>query len=383
MITPVVKDTGGDISSTTNYRGITLSVVFASMFESAILNKIGHLLITDHLQFGYKRGHSTSHAIHVMRTCIDYFTSPGSNVFAAFLDCSKGFDKIDHSGIFQKLMDRKIPLYFLNVIVYWYRNLSSVVKWNGAFSESFQVTSGVRQGGILSPRLFIIYVNDLLVALRDSKAGCHIADLFVAAIMYADDLTLLAPTRSSLQRLLDVCQSYGLDWCISYNPTKTNVMIFGKPVQFEPLYLNNVPITLVSECKYLGVHVLAGKEFSTSAKKPLSSFLCSANTILNVLRKPSEQVLLKLLYTNCVTILTYACEVKTYTGRVMMRLDVALNDCIRKIFSFNRWESTRELRRSFGYLSITEMFAKRQISFQSRLHSIGNPVLMRLKTLSP
>ena len=86
------------------------------------------------------------------------------------------------------------------------------------------------------------------------------ADMFIAAIMFADDLALLAPTRGSLQKLLDVRQDYGLEWCITYNPTKTNLITFGKSVGFEPLYLNDVPINSVSECKYLGVHVLAGKE---------------------------------------------------------------------------------------------------------------------------
>ena len=382
VITPVIKDTEGDVSSTANYRAITLSVVFASMFESAILSKIGYLIKTDHLQFGYKARHSCPHAVYVMRTCIDYFTEHGSNVFAAFLDCSKGFDKIDHSGIFMKLIDRKIPLCFLNIVIYWYRNLSSVVKWNDKLSESFLVTSGVRQGGILIPWLFILYVDDLLVALRNSGAGCHIIDTFVAAIMYADDLALLAPTRGSLQRLLNICQEYGFDWCITYNPTKTNLMVFGKDTNFEPLYLNNVPITSVVEYKYLGVHVMAGKHFSTSARKPLSNFLCSANTILNVLNKPSEQVLMTLLYTNCVPILTYACEVKSYTGREMTRLDVSLNDCIRKIFSFNRWESTRELRRSFGYDSISEIFVKRQINFKRHLRFTCNPILIKLGSLS-
>ena len=69
------------------------------------------------------------------------------------------------------------------------------LKWNEAISEPFHVKSGVQQGGILSPRLFILYINDLLIALRASGAGCYIEELFVAAIMYADDLALLAPTR--------------------------------------------------------------------------------------------------------------------------------------------------------------------------------------------
>ena len=343
VITPLVKDTEGDVSSTGNYRGLTLGVVFASLFESAVLLKIGHKLTTDNLQFGYKSGHSTSHALYVLRSCIDYFIERRSNVFVAFLDCSKGFDKVSHHAIFIKLMQRGIPLCFLNVIIYWYLNMSSVVKWNNVISRSFRVTSGVRQGGILSPRLFVVYVDDLIIALRQSGIGCHIVNQFIAAIMYADDLALLAPTRSALQNLLDICQAYGQKLCITYNPLKTTVMLFGKPLDSVAPNLNGSPISFVSECKYLGVTVTKGSNggFSCSATKFLSTFYCCANTILNVLNKPSEHVLMHLLYTNCVPRLTYSCEICSHTGREMTKMDVALDDTIRRIFSYNRWESTR------------------------------------------
>ena len=156
------------------------------MFEIPVLSKISHLLNTDSLQFGYK----ASHALCVLRSCIDHFTANGSNVFSAFLDCSKGFDKIDHRGIFLKLIGRGVPLRFINHIIFWYSNLASAVKWNGIYSRYFRVTSGVRQGGILSPRIFVLYVDDLLGKLRSSGAGCHVMDIFVGAIMYADDLAL-------------------------------------------------------------------------------------------------------------------------------------------------------------------------------------------------
>ena len=360
VITPLVKNSEGDISSPDNYRGLTLSNVFASLFEIAILLKIGHLLTTDCLQFGYKAKHSTSHALYVLRSCVDYFTEHGSNVLVAFLDCSKGFDKVDHHGIFIKLIHRGIPLCFINVIMYWYLNLTSVVKWNDTFSRSFRVTSGVRQGGILSPRIFVVYVDDLLRALRESGVGCHILGQFVAAIMYADDLALLAPTRSALQRLLNICQTYGTEWCITYNSSKTTAMLIGKSLVSAPLYLNNSPVAYVSEFKYLGIHVLAGRTFMASAAKPLSSFRSSANTILNVLNRPSNKVMLKLLYSNCVPVMTYACEIRSHSSSDMLEMNVALNDCIRKIFTYDRWESTRFLRLSHGYDSITEIFAKRK-----------------------
>ena len=317
----------------------------------------------------------------MLKSCIDYFTEHGSNVLVAFLDCSKGFDKVDHHGIFIKLMERCVPLCFINVIMYWYLNLTSVVKWNDTFSRPFRVTSGVRQGGILSPRIFVVYVDDLIIALRKSGVGCHIVEQFVAAIMYADDLALLAPTRSSLQRLLNICQNYGTEWCITYNSSKTTAMMMGKSLTPAPLYLNGSSVAYVSEFKYLGIHVLAGKSFSSSATKPLSSFRCSANTILNVLNKPSKPVLLKLLYSNCVPIMTYASEISAHTAQEKIDMNVALNDCIRKIFTYDRWESTRELRKSYGYSSITEIFAERSASFIRNLRNTGNSVLMHLHTV--
>ena len=120
IITPLVKDSDGDHADPANYRGLTLGVTFSFLFEHALMLKIGHFLLTDSLQFGYKKRHSMSHAIYTLKTCIDFFTERGSNVFAGFLDCTKGFDKVDHNGIFIKLMKRGMPLCILNLLVYYH-----------------------------------------------------------------------------------------------------------------------------------------------------------------------------------------------------------------------------------------------------------------------
>ena len=71
-----------------------------------------------------------------------------------------------------------------------------------------------------------------------------------------------------------------------------------------------------------------------------------------------------------------------HNGHEMTSLDVALNDCIRKIFGFHRWESTRELRKSLGYESITEIFAMRNSRFLNGISRTGNSVLIQLESLS-
>ena len=123
VISPIIKDTEGDACSIDNYRGITLSHVFSYLFDHAVLLKIDSLLGTDDLQFGYKKRHSTSHAIFTVKKCINYFREHGSNVYVSFLDCTKGFDRVSHDGLFTKLIERKIPLCWLRILIYWYSNM--------------------------------------------------------------------------------------------------------------------------------------------------------------------------------------------------------------------------------------------------------------------
>ena len=160
-------------------------------------------------------------------------------------------------------------------------------------------------------------------------------------------------------------------------------MVFGQKNECQSLTLNGAPIEFVNKCKYLGVIVTADKSgrFSCTIDSFLSGFYRTSNTILNVLNRPSEQISMHLLYSICVPKLTYACEVRSHSARDMMRMDVALNDSIRKIFTFQRWESTRYLRQSFGYKSISETFNRRIKSFRFNLKFTYNPLLFALARL--
>ena len=74
---------------------------------------------------------------------------------------------------------------------------------------------------------------------------------------------------------------------------------------------------------------------------------------------------MRLFYSNCVSTLTYGCEVKLFLARDMQKINVAINDGIRKIFGWNRWESVRQLRMSFGYKDIFTTVASRRKNFLS------------------
>ena len=161
-------------------------------------------------------------------------------------------------------------------------------------------------------------------------------------------------------------------------------MFFGKSyASFSGcrLFLNGMELDFVAQWKYLGITITSGVSFSCTSQKILNTFYRSANSVLNVTRRPSECILMKILHDISVPHLTYACDVIDFPAKEMNRLHVAVNDAIRKIFTFSRWESVKTLRESFGYLSITEVFTKRKRTFLQKIPRMGNLILSTLINL--
>ena len=194
-------------------------------------------------------------------------------------------------------------------------------------------------------------------------------------------MVLLSPSRFGLQKLLDICASYCKQFCLDFNVKKSKVMVIGKPLigsQFESLKLNSEPLEFVREYKYLGVLLCSGKTLTFSPTSAIRSFHRAANSILFSRVKPHKDILMKLLYTNCVTILTYAAAVTEFNAADMYRCHVAINNAIRKIFSFAVWQSIRHIRMSHGYESIYEICASAKSKFLARASVSTNTIVSYL-----
>ena len=127
-IIPIVKDRQGDLGDMHNYRGITIAPILSKIFEYALQTMFQPYLSTSNYQFGFKKKASTSHAIYCLRETIDYYTSHGRSVNCSFLDASKALDRLVHAGLFLKLLQRHVPIIFLDIIIAWYANLRCRVR---------------------------------------------------------------------------------------------------------------------------------------------------------------------------------------------------------------------------------------------------------------
>ena len=196
-----------------------------------------------------------------MYETIDHYIRNGSPIYGCLLDCTKAFDTVQHSKLFKKLLDAKVPPIIVRLLIFIYDNQSADVSWKGKFSREFSLKNGVRQGAVISPLFFCFYMNDLFELLEGSGNGCYIDHFFAGVFGYADDLLLLCPSRTGLQEMLDTTEEYARSHKISFSTnilpakSKTKGIVFSKKKQVcdpAPLSLSGNSLPWVSSAKYLG-----------------------------------------------------------------------------------------------------------------------------------
>ena len=135
------------------------------------------------------------------------------------------------------------------------------VRWNGVFSEVFLAHNGVRQGGVMSPYLFNMYINEISLELNKQPIGYNFQRCRINHLLYADDLVLFSPSSKGLQQLIDCCSCVGNDLNIIFNDSKTVCMTICNAsnkkckTPFPDMYMNEKKLINVDVYKYLGHYI--------------------------------------------------------------------------------------------------------------------------------
>ena len=134
-----------------------------------------------------------------------------------------------------------------------YTNQFSHVKLGGENSASFLILNGVKQGGVIPPLLFSLYVDELFLLLKKSGLGCHVASTCAGAFRYADDIALIAPSLPSLKQMIKNCENFAKSHNIVFNSSKTKLLCYNKESQTvsPPIYLNGEQVSVVEHEKHL------------------------------------------------------------------------------------------------------------------------------------
>lgn len=281
-----------------NYRPISILPSISKVFERIIHTQIYNFFTANKLffqsQYGFRKNHSTDYAAIELIDKVIHDLDNGDNPLSVFIDLSKAFDTIDHSILIAKLEYYGFNSKSLQLMISYLSNRYQYVDYNETQSSVLKITTGVPQGSILGPLLFIIYMNDII-------STCNI----FYPILYADDTTLTTTLKtlsspdqsvsSNINTELEIINNWLKANKLSINCTKIKAMIFRMPqkrITYPDIYINNVKIEYVEEFNFLGIVIDSNVKFKTHAdtiSKKISKITGIMNKLKNFL--PSEALL--------------------------------------------------------------------------------------------
>jgi hypothetical protein len=360
----------GNLQNCDNWRGITLLSIPSKIFCRIVLTRIQKTVDTQlrREQAGFRQGRGCIDQIFALRNIIEQCTEWNASLVINFIDFKKAFDSIHRETLWKILRSYGIPPKIVTLMRKFYEHFECSVIVNGELSEWFSVESGVRQGCIISPILFLIAIDWVMRNTTADKARGIQWSLFsqLEDLDFADDLAILSTTHRHLQEKTDRLERFGKQTGLNINTSKTQVM-FINPKQEEDITVNGEPLETVEEFTYLGSVISS----DNGAKKDIKSRLGKARSAFARLRpvwrsnQYSLKTKVKLYNSNVKSVLLYGSECWRVVKTDMAKIDVFHNSCLRQLcrIFWPRKISNKELYEMTGCKNVTTEIKRRRFKW--------------------
>lgn len=373
-IMPIPKNARKSINESSNYRGIALNSPLCKLFEIVILQKCQDTLKSSDMQFGYKKGVSTTECTATVNEITQYYLNGGGQVYAMLLDASQAFDRVQYTGLLKILLKRGICPVMARIIAYLYMNQKMRIRWEDHHSEFFNVSNGVKQGGILSPFLFSIYIDVLLLKLKGSGFGCHVGSTFAGAFAYADDIIILCPTKFALNAQLKIAVTYSIEYRIKFNPTKCQLLYFrseppGRRVEPIVIVFQGTRVTSEGTALHLG-HIIGPEVKNDNINKSISDFNRRVNVLMSRFYYCNFETKIKLFKSFCMSL--YGSGIWDLSENCIEIFYTAWRKAVRKICGVNPRTHCSLLPLIIGSPYIKTTVTNRFMNFYRRVNNSEN-----------
>ena len=229
LIKPIPKGAGKDPYIPMNYRGIScVGKLYSAVLNDRLVEYLELFNLIADEQNGFRKDGSCEDHVFVLDYVVKNRLNNGQSTYVAFVDMAKAFDWVNEDFLLYKLLLSGVDENFYKSVKAMYTNTESCVKLNRMCIDFFDTTSGVRQGDVLSLTLFFIFINDLVEYLRGLNLGINIGESEIFALLYADDIALIADSPEKLQQLIQHVKLWCDKWRLSINTEKTQIVHLRK-----------------------------------------------------------------------------------------------------------------------------------------------------------
>jgi exonuclease III len=263
-ITPIYKN--GAKHDPNNYRGITVNSVLSKVYSTVLRNRLEKFVedksIINDTQIGFKKKAQTSDHLLVIQALTEKY-GDGKGLHMCFIDFEKAYDSVWRDALLFKLYNMNVRGLFYDQIKAMHNNVLVCVKEKDNLSEFFTSEKGVKQGEVLSPLLFNLFINDINDCFQKDCEPVSIGSRSLSCIQYADDLVILSQSKDGLQKCLDNLDEYCMKWKLRINTTKSKHMVISKKrikKKYE-IRMGDKPLEWVNTYNYLGMTVSSNGSF--------------------------------------------------------------------------------------------------------------------------
>lgn len=337
----------GDLSQCRNYRGIMLLPTPSKVLTKILLNRINDKLDSSirRQQAGFRPNRSCVDHINTLRIILEQSAEFRTALQLVFIDYSTAFDSISRDSIWEALQQRNISPKLIRLIKSQYDGFKCKVLYNGQLSEEFHTVSGVRQGCLLSPMLFLIVLDDVMTkAIENSTRGIVWNPPFngqLEDLAYADDICLISTKHCDMQSKIDDLVSESNKVGLKVNASKTKALKLNSANPSTSFTTGNIAVENVDSFTYLGSIVAA----DDGSSKDITSRIFKAQGAFSILWKIwrsssiATQTKLRLFDSNVKSVLLYGCETWSTSKALNKKLQVFVNKCLRKVLNIY-WPNT-------------------------------------------